>query len=229
MHNLNTEPKKRGRPRKDATDPMPKKTLPVPQETVPGPKETPAITAGAPRRRVGNPALTGEALDVSPSDNAKYITQGMQLIHLPNIDLHDPDAVCKRIDEYLNIFLSNGNKPTVAGLALALNGMRRQALYEICSGNYRFGKVPYDLPTEVSDVIKKTYFMLEEMWEEYMMNGKINPVSGIFLGKNHFNYQDKTEYVLTPNAQGSDFSEKQLLDRYNIDSELSDSDSADSD
>ena len=34
-----------------------------------------------------------------------------------------------------------------------------------------------------------------------MENGKINPVSGIFLGKNNFGYQDKTEYVLTPNQQ----------------------------
>jgi hypothetical protein len=34
-----------------------------------------------------------------------------------------------------------------------------------------------------------------------MTNGKINPVSGIFLGKNNFGYQDKQEYVLTPNQQ----------------------------
>lgn len=33
-----------------------------------------------------------------------------------------------------------------------------------------------------------------------MQNGKINPVSGIFLGKNNFGYQDKQEMVLTPNT-----------------------------
>lgn len=32
-----------------------------------------------------------------------------------------------------------------------------------------------------------------------MLNGKINPVSGIFLMKNNFEYQDKSEVVLTPN------------------------------
>ena len=37
-----------------------------------------------------------------------------------------------------------------------------------------------------------------------MANGKINPVSGIFLGKNHFGYQDKQEYVVTPNTMASD-------------------------
>ena len=35
-----------------------------------------------------------------------------------------------------------------------------------------------------------------------MMNGKINPVSGIFLGKNLYQYTDKQEYVVTPNTGG---------------------------
>ena len=31
-----------------------------------------------------------------------------------------------------------------------------------------------------------------------MSSGKINPVTGIFLAKNNFGYQDKQEYVLEP-------------------------------
>ena len=41
---------------------------------------------------------------------------------------------------------------------------------------------------------------MEEMMEDYMLNGKINPVSGIFLMKNNFGYTDKSEVVLTPNS-----------------------------
>jgi hypothetical protein len=41
--------------------------------------------------------------------------------------------------------------------------------------------------------------LLEELWEDYMLNGKINPVSGIFLGKNLWSYSDKQEMVITPN------------------------------
>ena len=37
-----------------------------------------------------------------------------------------------------------------------------------------------------------------------MTSGKINPVSGIFLGKNNFGYQDKQEYVVTPNTLSQD-------------------------
>jgi hypothetical protein len=49
-------------------------------------------------------------------------------------------------------------------------------------------------------IILKAYDLLEELWEDYMLNGKINPVSGIFLGKNLWNYADKQEVVLTPNT-----------------------------
>ena len=52
-----------------------------------------------------------------------------------------------------------------------------------------------------------------------MQNGKINPVSGIFLGKNNFGYQDKTEYVVTPNTGNSaDYNAEDIRARYDIDS-----------
>jgi hypothetical protein len=60
---------------------------------------------------------------------------------------------------------------------------------------------------------------MENLWENYMQNGKINPVSGIFLGKNNFGYQDKTEYVVTPNVNNdSDYSKEDIMARYAIDS-----------
>ena len=52
-----------------------------------------------------------------------------------------------------------------------------------------------------------------------MQNGKINPVSGIFLGKNNFGYQDKTEYVLTPNSTNpDDYNADDIRKRYLPDS-----------
>ena len=50
-----------------------------------------------------------------------------------------------------------------------------------------------------------------------MQNGLINPVSGIFLGKNNYGYQDKTEYVVTPNTRpDSEVNEDDMLKRYRI-------------
>ena len=60
---------------------------------------------------------------------------------------------------------------------------------------------------------------MENLWENYMQNGKINPVSGIFLGKNNFGYQDKTEYVVTPNMNNdSDYNADDIKKRYITDS-----------
>ena len=56
---------------------------------------------------------------------------------------------------------------------------------------------------------------MENLWEQYMSSGKINPVSGIFLGKNNYGYQDKTEYVLTPNQQSdNDYDADAIRERY---------------
>ena len=65
--------------------------------------------------------------------------------------------------------------------------------------------------------IKKAYKLMENLWEVYMQNGKINPVTGIFLGKNNFNYVDKVEHVVTPNTKSdSDYSEEDMRRRYMI-------------
>ena len=168
-----------------------------------------------------------------PGDNAKYIGVSLQLFNLPTIDLHDPEQVQSRLSEYFRIHIDADLKPTVAGMAMAL-GIDRRRLWEIKTGNYHTSKGLVDLPTLTTDSIKKAYDFLETLWENYMHNGKINPVSGIFLGKNNFGYQDKTEYVVTPNVHNdSDYSADDIRKRYLSDSatleQLSDSsDSSDS-
>lgn len=164
----------------------------------------------------GKPVQESLAPITEPGDNTKYLQVSMKLMTLPDIDLKDPDQVAKRLDEYFSIQAEADLKPTVAGLGLALNGMDRRRLWEIRTD------VPdrnQDLPTVVRDLIKKAYKLMENLWENYMQNGKINPVSGIFLGKNNFGYQDKTEYVVTPNVNNdSDYNADDIKKRYLTDS-----------
>ena len=170
-------------------------------------------------RGAGSKALTGEALNLDSGDNSKYLAVSMKLMNLPDIDLKDPEQVIDRLNEYFQIHADNDMKPTVAGMGLALNGMDRRRLWEIRTGNYHTSKELSELPTLTTDSIKKAYKLMENMWENYMQNGKINPVSGIFLGKNNFGYQDKTEYVVTPNTNSdSDYSTDDIRKRYAIDS-----------
>ena len=168
------------------------------------------------KRKRGNPAVSPDlyqAVDMTVQQN--IMEQSLTLMNLPNIDLNDSEQVRERIDYYFRLVTSNGNRPTVAGLGLALNGMDRKRLWEIRTGNFgnTRGEVAA-LPKTVTDLIKKAYKTMEELWENYMQTGRINPVSGIFLGKNNFGYQDKQDVVITPNNPESDYSAKDIADRY---------------
>ena len=166
--------------------------------------------------RGGNNFLTDAALKVEDGDNTKYLMANVELMNMEDIDIKDPAEVKQRINDYFKLYASYDMKPTVAGLGMAL-GLDRRRLWEIKTGNYTTSTPK--LPSEVEDSIKKAYKLMENLWETYMNSGKINPVSGIFLGKNNFGYQDKTEYVLTPNQkQESDYDADEISKRYLIDS-----------
>ena len=167
-----------------------------------------------------------------PGDNAKYLAVGLKLFNMPPIDLRNPEQVVDRLAEFFQIHAEADMKPTVSGMAMSL-GLDRRRLWEIKSGAMIGGHTPIDLPTLTVDSIKKAYNYMEILWENYMQNGKINPVSGIFLGKNNFGYQDKTEYVVTPNTHNdSDYSADDIRKRYLSDSatleQLSDGSDSDS-
>ena len=173
--------------------------------------------------RGGNNILTDAALNVEQGDNTKYLALGRELFNLPTIDLKDPEQVVGRLNEFFAIHERYDMKPTVAGMGMAL-GLDRRRLWEIKTGNHYSNKWMDALPTLTVDSIKKAYEYMEILWENYMQNGKINPVSGIFLGKNNFGYQDKTEYVVTPNVNtDSDYNADDIKKRYLTDSQLSDS------
>lgn len=134
---------------------------------------------------------------IPDGDNNKYTSLALAVMQLSKIDLKAPDTARGRIAEYFQLCADNDIKPAVSGLSLAL-GLNRRRLWEIKTDQ------DYQAPIHVTnkEAIKEAYDSLEFMWESFMQNGKINPVSGIFLGKNNFGYKDQQEYVLTPNGQG---------------------------
>lgn len=172
--------------------------------------------------RGGNSPVIGDnGLMLEKGDNAKIMSINIALFNMQDIDMTDAQAVTDRLGEYFALYEQADLKPTVAGMAIALNGMSRQTLTAIAHDRVT-GSTGYKsaLPPEVTAAIKKAYKMMENMWETYMNSGKINPVSGIFLGKNNYGYQDKTEYVLTPNTQNdSDYDAEDIRQRYLIDSD----------
>ena len=159
-----------------------------------------------------------QTVHTKPGDNTKYINHSMRLYNLPKIELNDVDAVKQRVTEYFQICSEDDMKPSVAGLALALD-IDRRYLWEIREG--RKGKSP-----EVADTLKKTMQILDLQMTDYMQNGQINPVSGIFLMKNNFGYADKQEVIVTPQTPLGDTKDiKELENRY-VDSVVVDADNS---
>lgn len=153
--------------------------------------------------------------NAKPGDMTKYLNLNQELYNLPDIDLRNPDEVLNRLNEYFNIFAKYDTKPTVAAMAMAL-GMSRQNLYSIVNGNNNGGNgYKNNLPRAVAYTIKKAYILLENLHENYMMDGKVNPVTGIFMAKNHYGYVDKTEHVVTPNQRSEEeYSVDEIRERY---------------
>lgn len=166
--------------------------------------------------RGGNSPMIGmNGYNLEPGDNSKFLAVSMELMNLPKIDIRNDEQVKERLDLYFQIQYEFDCKPTVAGMAMAL-GISRQSLWAIRTNSPMggTGNMP-NLPPHITDRIKRAYFLMENLWENYMVNGKINPVTGIFLGKNNFGYQDKTEYVVTPNQNtDSEYSAADIRERY---------------
>lgn len=133
--------------------------------------------------------------ELPEGENTKYTAFALAIMKLPKIDVKDPEQLGGRLTEYFEICTKHDMKPAVAAMALSL-GMDRRRLWEIKTNQPGTNTT---IPQECKDIIKMAYDSLEVLWEGYMTSGKINPVSGIFLGKNNFGYQDKQEYVVTPN------------------------------
>lgn len=142
---------------------------------------------------------------LEPGENARYVRFAMASWDLPPIDISDPEQVTERLRMYFKHCAENDRKPQVVGMCNWL-GISRQALNEWKNGETR--------SATHGDIIKKAYGMLEEMWADYMLNGKINPASGIFLSKNWFNYRDVADVVVTPNNPYQAASEDELNKKY---------------
>lgn len=139
-----------------------------------------------------------------PGDNTKYLQHSLTLANLQSIDLKNTEQLKMRVVEYFQICATDDMKPSVAGLALAV-GTDRRRLWEWANTE----------KSDRTDIIKKAYQMLDVQMTDYMQNGKINPVSGIFLMKNHFGYTDKQEVVVTPNNPlGEQTATEEIEQRY---------------
>lgn len=145
-----------------------------------------------------SPVIGDNGYMLEQGDTSRFLRHALANRGMPPIDISDAKQVEDRIAWYFNHCVEDDIKPTIGGLCNSL-GITRQALNEWKNGNKR-------KETHV-DIIKKAYEIMDELWEHYMMNGKINPVTGIYLGKVLYGHIEEQHIVVTPNNPLGDSSD----------------------
>ena len=137
------------------------------------------------------------SVQTEPGENSKFILHDMKLSALPAIDVNNPEQMEQRITDYFRICSEDDIKPSVSSLGLAF-GISRATMF-----NWLTGKTQTLSNKESFDTFKRAYDQINSYYEHMLNNGKINPVSGIFLLKNNYGYQDTTQHIIQANTEQS--------------------------
>ncbi len=139
---------------------------------------------------------------------------------LPKVDTGDLAAVKQRVKDYFDFCRANEMRPGVVMLCNWL-GINRSTMMRWARGDLRGG--------EYSEVADQALGVIDSLWEQYMLDGTIDKISGIFLGKSLLGHRETTEVVVTPGqTMGERPSDEELAKKYiedlpPIESEMQDS------
>ena len=138
-----------------------------------------------------NNVLRNAGADLTP-DQLQRLTQQaldtfMSSVHNV-VDLHDVDSVHDAIVGYFQTCQRNGLRPGNLGLYAAL-GMSRQDYNNVVTGKSKSKASPACI-----DMIKKATRAIGAYREGLALEGKINPITYIFMGKN-YDYLDEKSTI----------------------------------
>lgn len=121
---------------------------------------------------------------INQGNNAKFVRMAVASLKLPPIDIRDSYQIADRCMRYLEDCVKDTIKPTVAGLCLYL-GITTKTW-----ANWQHGLTEFNTP-EYMAVIQKIVSLFNSVLEQQLVDSELAPISGIFLLKNHFGYQDE--------------------------------------
>lgn len=127
---------------------------------------------------------------LSNSDNVKYTIHSLDLMTMPPLDVRVclAEDLQMRCVEYFEMCMRDNMKPSLAGFSLSLN-VSRMTLIKYLNGETK-------IPKDNLVILQRFNGVLNALMEDYMLNGKVNPVSAIFIMKNNFGYKDAQEFVV---------------------------------
>lgn len=161
-----------------------------------------------PKKRERPDAAEIRSIQAKPGDHAKFLGHALSMWDWQRPDVTDPAAVSARIQKYIQLCIDDDMKPSIEGLAVAFC-TDRKTLWRWANGTWDGNK---QIPQAARDMLKRAYTMVNLQMVDYMQNGKIHPVAGIFLMKNNFGYTDQTEIVVGTNNPLGDIAEQKRLE-----------------
>jgi hypothetical protein len=133
------------------------------------------------------------ATTATPKDISKLTQYALGIYESTPPDLHNKEEVQAAIISYFNNCIESGIRPGNLGLYAAL-GMSRQDYHDTITGKNKSKVSP-----DCIDTMKKAVQAIGAFREGLALEGKINPVTYIFMGKNFDHLTDSQQIELTAN------------------------------
>lgn len=149
-----------------------------------------------------SPVIGDNGVMTKPGDNAKYAGLALEMNSWPSVDRNNINALEERLHKYIQFCNDNDVKVGNMACYFAL-GIDKAIAYEWENG--RMGTPAH------SDFIKKVKRICALSREYLMQDGKINPITGIFWQKNHDNFKDVQDVVITPNNPIGDLTDPEAI------------------
>lgn len=131
-----------------------------------------------------------ETVGLTVEDNRRMITHIMKTFDAPPVDLTDPKAIERRINEYFTACADAGLRPGNLGMYSAL-GLTRQDV-----NNFIHGR-SHRVNPECIDIIQKGIRAMSTYRELLVNHGRLNPVSYIFQAKNFDHLADVQAFEIS--------------------------------
>ena len=138
-----------------------------------------------------NNYLQNAGADATPEEINDLIQAALDVFQARTPDLHNPEEVRNAIVNYFTSCQRNHTRPGNLGLYAAL-GMSRQDYNDVIRGKNKSKVSP-----DCIDILKKAVIAIGQYREGLALEGKINPVTYIFMGKNYDGLQDQTQIEVT--------------------------------
>lgn len=127
----------------------------------------------------------------TPAEISNLASLALSVFNMPTPDLHDPEQVQAAIIAYFQTCIDHGTRPGNLGLYAAL-GLSRQDYNNIVAGKSKSKASPMCI-----DMMKKATRAVGAYREGLALEGKINPVTYIFMGKNYDHLSDTQQIEVT--------------------------------